>query len=163
MSQDPFNTAPAPSTLLKVLVWVVLFTTGFVLFLNVLEVVVPPEPVAVMEAFDATLERFSTNTDATTAELMEQVRAIQLRLVEGGRLLALLKAAGCLSAMAGAWMMRRLDKRGFHLYVIGGLVWSFAPMVVAGGNVFTWVTAFLYGAVCLFFTVLFASRLKEMR
>ena len=163
MSQDPFNTAPVPSTLLKVLVWIVLSTTGFVLFLNVLEVVVPPEPVAVMEAFDATLERFSANTDATTAELMEQVRAIQLRLVEAGRLLALLKALGCLSAMAGAWMMRRLDKRGFHLYVIGGLVWSFAPMVVADGNVFTWVMAFLYGAVCLFFTVLFASRLKEMR
>lgn len=163
MSQVPFNTAPAASTLLKVLVWIVLSTTGFVLFLNVLEVVMPPEPVAVMEAFDATLERFSANTDATTAELMEQVRAVQLRLVEAGRLLALLKAVGCLSAMAGAWMMRRLDKRGFHLYVIGGLVWSFAPMVVAGGNVFTWVMAFLYGAVCLFFTVLFASRLKEMR
>lgn len=163
MVQDPFHPAQVPSTLLKVLVWIVLSTTGFVLFLNVLELVVPPDPVAVMEAFDATLERFSTNTDDATAELMEQVRTIQLRLVEGGRLLAALKAAGCVLAMAGAWMMRRLDKRGFHLYVIGGLVWCFAPMVVAGGNLFTWVMAFLYGAVCLFFTVLFASRLKEMR
>lgn len=163
MSQDPFNTAPVPSTLLKVLSWFVLATTGFVLFLNVVEVIAPPDPAAVMEAFDATLERFSTNADATTADLMEQMRGIQLRLIEGGRLLALLKAAGCVLAMAGAWMMRRLDKRGFHLYVIGGLVWCFAPMLVAGGNVFTWVMAFLYGAVCLLFTVLFASQLKDMR
>ena len=164
MSSDPFAPpAERASSTLRVLCYIVLFTTALPLFFNVLEVLNPPDPRLVMEAFDSTMERFSQGMDERTGEMMEQVRAVQERLAENGRLVAGIKALGCALAMFGAWSMLRLDRKGFHFYVVGGLLWCFAPMMAAGGNVFTWVMAFLYGFVCLVFTVLFASRLKELR
>lgn len=130
--------------------------------MNVTEALNPVDPRVAMEALDANLESFGTGLDADGGAALERLRDAYARIAENTTTIAVVKAFTCLLAMAGAWLLLRLQRNGFHLYVVAGLLWCFAPMLVTGGNMLTWGLAFLYGFVCLVFTVLLASRLKEL-
>lgn len=159
-TDDP--SSAAPSTLLKTLCYIIIGTCGLALLMNVTEAMAPPDAQAAMDMLESNLERFGSSLDQEGAAALDGLREAYRRIVESTAAIALVKALSCALAMVGAWFMLRLRRNGFHLYVVAGLIWCFAPMLLTGGNVLTWGLAFLYGFVCLVFTVLLASRLKEL-
>lgn len=167
MSQDPF--APpkeGPSTLLKVLCIIVFITAGLALVSNVSEALSPPTAEQTEEAWEKSVSMWGggmDEADEQTQEVFERSRQAMVDMGAHATPIGWTKALGCALALLGAWSMWRLRRVGFHLYIVGGVLWSCAPIFVVGANLVTWSFVLAYGFVCLVFTILFATCLKEMR
>jgi hypothetical protein len=164
MVVDPFAPpAQGPSSTLKALCYILIITCGIATLLNLKEALAPPDPEAMAEEFDRSLERFGEGMDERTGELMGTLRDASLHMAERASPIAWLKVLAGALAVAGAALMLKLRRAGFHLYLVGGLLWAFAPMLITGGNLLTWVMAAFYGFVVLVFTIVLATRLKELQ
>jgi hypothetical protein len=164
------TTAPWPPvqegrpTFLTVLCVLIFIFCGWSALSNFMEAASPPDPELVEQQIEESMERFgSFGGGADTEEVMDMVREVTMQMVEKARPIAILKGLAALLAIAGAWLMWNLRRQGFHLYVVAGIIWAFAPMFFIGGNMVTWISAVIYGFVVLVFSIMFALNLKYMQ
>ena len=65
--------------------------------------------------------------------------------------------------LLGGWYMLRLQKRGFHFYLIGNIIAVIAPLLVFGSNNFLGFSYALYaGLTGGLFIILYALKIKHM-
>jgi hypothetical protein len=66
--------------------------------------------------------------------------------------------------LAGAFLMFRLNKTGFWLYLAGTIVSIIAPMVIYGtSNLLSLGMSVIFGIIGVVFVVLYALNLKQMK
>jgi type III secretory pathway component EscR len=77
---------------------------------------------------------------------------------------ALSNIAAAILCLAGAFMMWKLKKTGFYLYVAGTLVGIISPFVIFGGsNMMSILSSVVIGFVGLIFVILYGVNLKYMK
>ena len=65
--------------------------------------------------------------------------------------------------LLGAWLMLRLNKNGFKLYVLGNLIATISPALVFGiDNWLGMAYAFYHGISGAIFIILYALKMKYM-
>jgi hypothetical protein len=147
---------------LSALCIIIFIFAGWSLIGNLIEAAAPPDPAEVDVQLEETMDKVEALGTDISEEMLESIRVITLMMVENARPIALLKALAAVLALAGAYMMWKLKKQGFHLYVIGGILWAFAPMIFIGANMITWIYAVMYGFIVLIFSIMFAVNRKYM-
>lgn len=77
---------------------------------------------------------------------------------------ALSNAAAAVLCLAGAFMMWRLKKTGFYLYLAGTLVGIISPFVIFGGsNFMAIISSVIIGFIGLIFVILYGVNLRFMK
>ncbi len=161
-AMDPAQPSGRPAFLTVLCVLIFVFC-GWAAISNFMEAASPPYAVMVQEQMEQAMGQFgSFGGDADSEAMLASITETMMRMVEQARPIAILKGLAALLALLGAWFMWNMRKLGFHLYVVAGILWSFAPMFFLGANMVTWVIALMYGFACLVFTIMFASNLKVM-
>lgn len=147
---------------LSALCIIVFIFAGWSLISNLMDAMSPPDPEEIEMGMTEAMDQIESLNSDLSEDMMEGIMHVMIRLVEETRPIALLKAFSAILALAGAFMIWKLKRQGFHLYVIGGLIWAFAPMIFVGANVVTWISAVVYGFVVLVFTIMFYLNRKYM-
>jgi ABC-type multidrug transport system permease subunit len=77
---------------------------------------------------------------------------------------AMANIAAAILCLAGAFMMWKLKRTGFYLYLAGTLVGIISPFVIYGGsNIVSILSSVVIGFVGLIFVILYGVNLKYMK
>ena len=87
----------------------------------------------------------------------------KMMTVDNIRKIAISKALASLLTLVGAWLMWYLRKKGYYIYIIGGILGLVAPFYVYGNNLIALGMASLPGFFGLVFIALYALNLKSMK
>jgi hypothetical protein len=162
---DPWaETTGKRSGVISVFCILIFIFGGYAAWSNFGDWISPPDEDQVgeqMHQMEQTMKRFSSGEEEAKEMEAEMRDAFEVLLLNSDRI-GMWKFVASIGAIIGAILLWRLRRVGLHVYLISGLVWAIAPILVVGGNVLTYAMAFLYGLVVLIFSVVFFSQRKRL-
>lgn len=161
---DQNSTTERP-TFLTVLCILTFIGSGFSLLSGIYNYAMAPMAAEITEeALQQAEEQLAyQDVNEGTAEVLEKTFNASLEMAQHASTLALISVLGALLSLTGAFLMFKLNRKGFFVYTSAQLVLILAPMALVGFNFLTGFTAMLAGFFSVLFIVLYGVNLKHMK
>lgn len=158
------NPVPKRSTFLTVLCILTFLWSAYSIIGNTVTLANPKKAADDMKMgfVEANKEREASKEDQEMKEkFMKPMEAVATP--EKMTNLSLGGLAGTLLCLAGAFLMWRLNKKGYWLYLAGTAVGIIVPFLIFGNNLIGIIATVIVGFVGIVFCILYGVNLKDMK
>jgi hypothetical protein len=152
------------STFLSVLCVLTFIGSGISLISGIYNYAMAPMAAEITEQVLSQVEQEIAyqDIDESTGNMLESVFLSSMQLVENASTLAIFNILAALLSLTGAYMMFKLQRKGFYMYAGGQLFLTIAPVALVGFNFVTGAALMVSGVFALIFIGMYGVNLKHM-
>ncbi len=161
-ADSPFENGPKKRPVFLLVLCILTFCySGFSLFSSIYSYFTAAQTAVEMEKAKAAM---NASGDAGSKKFAKVFDSMTSFMTEGNmRHMAIGAILTSLLCLAGAFLMFRLNKKGFILYIAGTIVGIAVPFLVMGSNIMGMVSTVFAGVIGLAFCIMYGVNLKEMK